>query len=468
MESGGRSGETLEPTTVPEVSELNDVDILGVLRARQAAEAEPHSARTDSQVNNLENNLDLPENSREFLRQRNIEKLLSYYGDTQFVYGSHRGTVIDMTNLCPPIQSALDREDGFEVIVGMVDGFKVKEAIKADENDKDDKKADEEPKSAPAKTDDKPPKKSLKTEAIKEKPVRESKTKARQPKPKLVTLEKKSVKSKIKSKESAGSRPVAKSEIHVEKAEESVQKAVEKVTEKPSVAEAVPTSSALKPEKALEKTPEKTLEKVEPKEEKPKKDEPPKSTFIKAEPRPELLRPVEIITIPHSEIFETWRELGEKQTPLETSLTTIIDELAIQLNAINESEAEPMPELAAPELGIVLSRVRTAKAAFEKLYAQATPEKHAEQIVVAIDELSKLLSLIGYERPNDIIRVFLENHPPQALYDLLEYLEAILSQSIERGKSTTAASTTSPHSMLGRLAMRVLEIFAPGLDTAAG
>lgn len=188
------------------------------------------------------------------------------------------------------------------------------------------------------------------------------------------------------------------------------------------------------------------------------------------------------IELPQSELLHEWRKLGEGEAPLDVALTTIIEhvEHAAQQSTSDEtapSESnEHMPESAdesltftSPELRYTLEKVHHARRSIEQLQRATTKEECEQHVAAIIEEITQLLTLLGYETPTKIIQDFLADHSVQSLRELLEYLEAILTQAIERDTQSRHSTPQVKHtSLLAKLALQLVQTFAPQQATPYG
>lgn len=156
---------------------------------------------------------------------------------------------------------------------------------------------------------------------------------------------------------------------------------------------------------------------------------------------------------PMYEYFSNWHELAIQETPFETLVVEVIEALETELASTpsesteddvealrfqtelsTSEDAEKYVEVSdevlkaeAPlELYGMLVTVTSARQTVEKLYAATTKEECATYIEQLSAELSELLRGLGYENPELIIKAFLAQHSPQALYSLVHELEVVL------------------------------------------
>lgn len=182
------------------------------------------------------------------------------------------------------------------------------------------------------------------------------------------------------------------------------------------------------------------------------------------------------IELPQSELLHTWRKLGEEEAPLDVALTTIIEhvEHVAQQNTSDDETMRPesnehMPEDAdeslvftGPELRYTLEKVHRARHSIEQLQRATTKEECEQHVAAIIEEITQLLTLLGYETPAKIIQDFLADHSVQSLRELLEYLETILTQAIERDAQSRHSTPQVKHtSLLAKLALQLVQTFAP-------
>ena len=222
---------------------------------------------------------------------------------------------------------------------------------------------------------------------------------------------------------------------------------------------------------ALSTSPVETLAEIEP-------EETPSDTHIERIEHDFIEAPIEL---PQSELLQTWRKLGEEEAPLDVALTTIIEHVehvardtndettALESSERSQEGTEEPLAFTNPELRYTLEKVHRARRSIEQLQHATTKEECEQHVAAIIEEITQLLTLLGYETPTKIIQDFLADHSVQSLRELLEYLEAILNQAIERDTQSRQSTSQVKHtSLLAKLALQLVQTFAPQQTASYG
>lgn len=447
-------------------------------------------------------------------QQRTIEYLLAHYGDQQFHYGPYDGTVSDIIALCPPIKSMLGA--GPEAIIGWLDQYKVDQqeddVLGEDEDTTEDEVGEERGKThdeTQRKEGDDVKKATRKESLEKEvKGVREKVTEKRE----KGTLKERPVKEKKRTKEPV--KRQAKSEVKFDTKKET--RAQSTSSKKEATKKRVATKSREKESFAARKMPEKGGSAPYPKLK--HQSEPIQSTkavaleareiaskvHIKDEGEPLFIhrkshRMVNEVTIQRDidqelpavnleamvqketetetgysaremiDVIQSWTELARREAPLAVAVTQMVQDLmmtetldGIEMIQSYDNISSEIFETASPELYALYAAVVSVRETVDRLYAAKTQQECRECIDQLTIELTVILTNLGYENPERIIREYMMSHPIDSLKLLIRQLEQALRYRIyqeARKVSLQTQQVSLPrHERLGKITAYIMAL----------
>lgn len=445
---------------------------------QQVVDAKMNQPLTDRERNKMPS-------ASEFDTQETIDFLIEHCGNQIYDYMGHKGTIIDIINLCPPAKSILKL--GPDFVLNWIGPYKVMEQEEVIEDDTKVKKnsntqgseesvAQEVKKNEATNTNEKPVKKADKQVVAKKidanipvaviipaaVPVKESaaqKDPANEHVEAVSVLEEPSV--HVVKNEAVSVDRVEPVEIEPAEIEKAI---VETLVD--NEADMTDTESVVSSDESFVDSAQDAVE-----------------IFPKDSIEP-VSEETQVIEVPekHFDImdhYETWQELAETETPVDVFFVSVIEKLNTgdedlllgEILSMDDALEQDVYETSLPELQALLVEVRTVKTAIKKLYQSRSKEEcetHVDDTVIA---LSELLRSFGYDNPEKLIRDFLYAHPLMSLSELLDELERSLELSIRRETYVQKQAThRKRHSSFGRLVLSVLQALslrAPLLDTSS-
>ncbi len=119
---------------------MNSVGEQYVDEAEATPEASAEMSNPDFFGDFLEDFLEDPDKQEQ--KEATRTYLIDYYGDQQFQYMQHTGTITAILDVCPPVRDMLVQ--GPQAIIEFVDGYKIENKVE-DENDEDESDESEDP-----------------------------------------------------------------------------------------------------------------------------------------------------------------------------------------------------------------------------------------------------------------------------------------------------------------------------------
>jgi len=422
----------------------------------------------------------------EFDKQETIDFLVSYYGDQWFNFMGRQGTVLDVINLCPQIESVIGL--GPDYILSWLNPYMAERPVeeKTDEPSRENEIPDD---SSDANQD---------TGKVADKPIVFEKTGVEKPVQLIVEKTKPVATVSLSNVPRVVASAAVIKDIAIKSKD--VNKKIDSI-----VLDEIPSSPAVVPEVPVRKI--KTVDLAASIDAPDEVAAPSSSNDQKVEnvvDDTELKQ--QIIELEHGVHFEdfidvvnddpvsnseeaegdynqelldleeqespiiedmtSWRSLAQEDVPLDELLVTVVEQLHTKSNEVLESGDEiledllgaEMNDLETPELQTLLIEVHSVKTALRRLYSAETKEECQTHVTEVIVSLAQLLRSFGYGDPEKMIRDFLATHPLMSLQELVDELELSLQRSIRyealRRKQYVHHKR---HSAFGRFVLSVLQ-----------